>query len=103
MVQIPGGVPAATVTALDAPCCQLTTTPSVGDPGLRNRTSKYVFKLRLLPENVAVNVPPAFTVLPENVKPMALGGFAGGVSIAVTSPTGKFGQGAGPGPKYVTH
>src|SRR5262245_22190986 len=83
-VQTPGCVPAGTVTALEVPCCQLTTKPSVVDPGLRNRTSKNVFAVRLVPENVAVNELPALTVLAESVKPVAPGGLAGGVSIAVT-------------------
>jgi hypothetical protein len=50
---------------------------------------------------VAGNELPTLTVLAANVRPVALAGFAGGVNIVVTSPAGKFGQGAGPGPEYV--
>ena len=83
------------------PCCQLTTKPSLVDPGLRNFTSKNVFAVRLLPEKVAVKELPALTVLAEIVSPIALGGFADGVNMAATSAARKFGHGGGPGPKYV--
>ena len=103
IVQTPVGVPAETAIDLDVPCCQFTTKPSVVDPGVRKRTSKNVFAVKLLPENVAVNELPTLTVLADKVKPVALGGFAGGVSSVVTSLFAKFGQEVGPGPKYVTH
>ena len=75
---------------------------SVVDPGIRNLISKYVVALRLLPENVAVNKPPAFAALGTKDTPVALGAFAA-VRIVATSPAGKLGQGLGPGPEYEIH
>jgi hypothetical protein len=96
-IHIPVGVPTATTCDPDVPRCQFSAISSVVDPGIRNITSKYVFGLRLLPENAAVYEPLTLTTFRTKDIPVALGAFAG-VSIVATSPAGKLGQGLGAGP-----
>src|SRR5437660_382000 len=86
IVQFPVGVLFGTSCLADPPCCQFNTTSSALPPGRRTRTSKYVAFVRLLPENVTSNEPPAGIVAGAIVMLTTVGLKSGTV--------GRFGQGA---------